>query len=44
VAVAYIHLETSAGDRVFGVGQDTNIGLASIKAVVSAVNRVLNGQ
>jgi len=41
VAVAYIHLETATGGRVFGVGQDTNIGLASIKAVVSAINRVL---
>ncbi len=41
VSVAYIHLETRDGKRTFGVGEDTNIGLASIKAVASALNRVL---
>lgn len=41
VAVAYIHLEARDGTRTFGVGEDTNIGMASIKAVVSGINRVL---
>ncbi len=42
IAVAYIHLETRTGQRTFGVGQDTNIGMASIKAVISALNRILS--
>jgi len=42
VSVAYIHLETQGGTRTFGVGEDTNIGLASIKAVASALNRILH--
>jgi len=41
VSVAYIHLEGQDGTRLFGVGEDTNIGLASIKAVASALNRIL---
>jgi 2-isopropylmalate synthase len=41
VAVAYIEIETSADQRFFGVGQDTNIGVASIRSLVSAVNRSL---
>jgi len=41
VAVAYIEVETVSGQRCFGIGQDTNIGIASTRAVVSAINRVL---
>ncbi len=38
-ALAYIQIKTTAGKLVWGAGVDTNIELASIKAVVSAVNR-----
>ncbi|MES2597676.1 MAG: 2-isopropylmalate synthase [Verrucomicrobiota bacterium] len=38
-ALAYIQIKTATGKLVWGAGVDTNIELASIKAVVSAVNR-----
>ncbi|MCX6854197.1 MAG: 2-isopropylmalate synthase [Verrucomicrobia bacterium] len=38
-ALAYIQIKTATGSVVWGAGVDTNIELASIKAVVSAVNR-----
>ena len=40
-AVAYIQIKTGRGVAFFGSGIDTNIELASIKALVSAVNRSL---
>ncbi len=39
-AVSYIQIKTERGHSLFGAGIDTNIELASIKAIVSAVNRV----
>ncbi|MBL9208414.1 MAG: 2-isopropylmalate synthase [Opitutaceae bacterium] len=41
-AVSYIQIKTGAGRTFFGAGIDTNIELASIKAVVSALNRSLD--
>lgn len=38
-AVSYIHLEGPDGEPVYGVGIDTDISVASIKAVMSAINR-----
>ena len=38
-ALAYIQIKTAAGKSFWGAGVDTNIELASIKAVLSAVNR-----
>lgn len=38
-AVAYIHLRTADGGDVFGVGMDHNISMASIKAIICAINR-----
>ena len=38
-AVAYIHLRTPDNQDVFGVGMDHNISMASIKGVLSAINR-----
>jgi 2-isopropylmalate synthase len=40
-AVSYIQIKTERGHTHFGAGIDTNIELASIKAVVSALNRSL---
>jgi 2-isopropylmalate synthase len=40
-AVSYIQIKTERGRALFGAGIDTNIELASIKAVVSALNRAL---
>jgi 2-isopropylmalate synthase len=40
-AVSYIQIKTERGASFFGAGIDTNIELASIKAVVSALNRAL---
>ena len=38
-ALAFIQIKLADGKAVWGAGVDTNIELASIKAVVSAVNR-----
>jgi 2-isopropylmalate synthase len=38
-AVAFIQIEAGSGKHYWGVGIDANIELASIKALVSAVNR-----
>lgn len=40
-AVSYIQIKTDRGRTLFGAGVDTNIELASIKALVSALNRAL---
>jgi len=40
-AVSYIQIKTERGRALFGAGVDTNIELASIKAIVSALNRAL---
>ncbi len=40
-AIAYIRIKTGNGRTIWGAGVDTNIELASIKAVVSAVNRAV---
>jgi len=40
-ALAFIQIKTGAGKIVWGAGMDTNIELASIKAVLSAVNRAV---
>lgn len=40
-AVSYIQVKTERGATLFGAGIDTNIELASIKAIVSALNRAL---
>ncbi len=38
-AVSYIQIKTSADVTLFGVGMDTNIEIASMNAIVSALNR-----
>jgi 2-isopropylmalate synthase len=38
-ALAFIQIKTATGKLIWGAGVDTNIELASIKAVLSAVNR-----
>ncbi len=40
-AVAYVELRLAAGTSLFGVGIDKNIVVASLKAVLSGVNRAL---
>lgn len=40
-AVSYIQIKTERNHTLYGAGVDTNIELASIKAIVSAVNRTL---
>lgn len=42
-AVAYVELRLADGTALFGVGIDKNIVVASLKAVVSGVNRALKG-
>lgn len=39
LAASYIQIKTGQGRTFFGAGVDTNIELASIKAIVSAINR-----
>jgi 2-isopropylmalate synthase len=41
-AVSYIQVKMDRGAAYFGAGIDTNIELASIKAIVSALNRALD--
>jgi 2-isopropylmalate synthase len=38
-AAAYVECRTAAGKTVFGVGMDTDIATASVRAVLSAANR-----
>jgi len=40
-AVSYIQLKFAGGHSLFGAGVDTNIEVASIRAIVSALNRAL---
>jgi 2-isopropylmalate synthase len=40
-AVSYIQIKTERNHTLFGAGIDTNIELASIKAIISALNRSL---
>lgn len=40
-AVSYIQIKLVRGSSFFGAGVDTNIELASIKAIVSALNRAI---
>ena len=40
-AIAYVELRLADGSTLFGVGIDKNIVVASLKAVVSGVNRAL---
>src|SRR5688572_7331744 len=40
-AVSYIQIKTERGHTLYGAGIDTNIELASIKAIVSALNRTV---
>jgi 2-isopropylmalate synthase len=42
-AVAYVELRFADGRTLFGVGIDKNIVTASLKAVISSVNRALKG-
>jgi 2-isopropylmalate synthase len=39
-AVAYVQLEDSGGRQLWGVSSDTNIDVASFKAILSALNRM----
>jgi len=43
-AVSYMQIKTPSGRTFFGVGSDTNIELASIKALVSALNRAMEAR
>ncbi len=39
-AIAYIQIKTADGKTRWGAGVDTNIELASVRAVLSALNRL----
>jgi len=39
-AVAYFEIKSGVGASIFGAATDTNIEIASLKAVLSALNRV----
>jgi 2-isopropylmalate synthase len=43
-AMAYVPLVLGDGKVVFGVGTDTNIDQAAVRAIVAGLNRVRNGQ
>lgn len=41
-AVAYIQLRTPSGKSIYGVGTENNINFASVKGILSAINREEN--
>lgn len=43
-AVAYIELRAPSGQRVWGVGTEHNINFASVKGILSAINRAENAK
>ncbi|MBC7765470.1 MAG: 2-isopropylmalate synthase [Hyphomonadaceae bacterium] len=43
-AIAYIKLQTPQGGNVFGVGVSANINIASIRGILSAINRSLKNE
>ncbi len=43
-AVAYIQLSGPGGQRIFGVGTEHNINFASVKGILSAINRFESGR
>jgi 2-isopropylmalate synthase len=43
MAVCYVELKVNQGKTVFGVGKDSNIVVAAIKALLNGVNRNLAG-
>ena len=43
-AVSYIGITTGNDNVIYGVGIDENVSYASIKAILSAVNRIKKGQ
>ncbi|MCK5274059.1 MAG: 2-isopropylmalate synthase, partial [Alphaproteobacteria bacterium] len=40
-AAAYVEVEVNGGGTLFGAGTDTNIVMASLRAITSAVNRAI---
>jgi len=44
VAVAYVPLRTAGGKVFYGVGIDTNINQAAVRAIVAALNRKVSGR
>jgi len=43
-AMAYIQIKTPSGATFFGAGRDTNIDLASIRAILAGLNRAFQSQ
>jgi 2-isopropylmalate synthase len=43
-AIAYIQIKTPSGATFFGAATDTNIERASIKAILSSLNRAFQSQ
>ncbi|HIJ73733.1 MAG TPA: 2-isopropylmalate synthase [Candidatus Hydrogenedentes bacterium] len=43
-AMAYVPLKLDDGTVIFGVGEDTNIDQAAVRAIVAGLNRVRNAQ
>ncbi|MEQ8700008.1 MAG: alpha-isopropylmalate synthase regulatory domain-containing protein, partial [Bauldia litoralis] len=43
-AVAYVEVKGPDGSTLFGVGRDPNIGAASLRAIVSAANRIIRAE
>jgi 2-isopropylmalate synthase len=43
-AVAYVPLRRETGEILYGVGIDTNIGQAAVKAIVAGINRMAGKQ
>jgi 2-isopropylmalate synthase len=44
VAVAYVPLKQSNGEAIYGVGVDTNIDQAAVRAIIAGLNRMAQGK
>lgn len=44
MAVAYVPLKLDNGDAIYGVGIDTNIDQAAVRAVIAGLNRIMRGR
>lgn len=43
-AMAYVPLKMESGEIVYGVGSDSNIGQAAVRAIVAGLNRLSNAE
>ena len=43
-AISYIELKNETGERFYGAGTSSSVGKSSLRAVVSAINKMISAQ